>query len=416
MKMRKELNNKGFSLVELLIATVILGIVVAPLLHTFVTAANTTARSRQLGDATLLGENVAEVVEATPLNMLLEDPDPSKYFDGAASKQFYSRDAATGAYTPLAAGTTPTEPYYLGVQGVRSGSSTFNVMISLDPTVYRSDDPNVKGINDLEITDYSNMDGVYAQSRDVDDPDRLAWADFKSQADALHPAGGWDQASAEPVRTMTLDITENAGKIYADLYLDYTYTYRYNVVNEETGAVETFTDSLSAATITYDLMSQGYSPATNGGRLPNLYVMYYPLYESDSVTNDIICIENNIAQPIKIFLVKERDTILSGEPQYHATVEQYVPSGTPSSNYAVIYSNIAEDLSNSLNTTPLVGVNYRIYRGNYFSVTGHFGGEHGDLVSRSARSRLFETTVEVFAASDSTFSDPIHTFRSTKLQ
>ena len=53
MKLRKELNNKGFSLVELLIATIILGIVVAPLLHTFVVSAKTAARGSQLGDAVL---------------------------------------------------------------------------------------------------------------------------------------------------------------------------------------------------------------------------------------------------------------------------------------------------------------------------------------------------------------------------
>ena len=79
MKLRKELNNKGFSLVELLIATVILAIVVAPLLHTFVTAANTTARSRQIGDATLVSENIAERVEATALFDLFNEPDPGKY-------------------------------------------------------------------------------------------------------------------------------------------------------------------------------------------------------------------------------------------------------------------------------------------------------------------------------------------------
>ena len=56
MKMRKELNNKGFSLVELLIATVILAIIVAPLLHSFVTSANTTVKSRQMGNVTLLSQ------------------------------------------------------------------------------------------------------------------------------------------------------------------------------------------------------------------------------------------------------------------------------------------------------------------------------------------------------------------------
>ena len=43
-------------------AVAILGIVVAPLLHTFVTAASTAAKSRKLGDATLAAQNLAERV------------------------------------------------------------------------------------------------------------------------------------------------------------------------------------------------------------------------------------------------------------------------------------------------------------------------------------------------------------------
>ena len=85
-KMRKELNNKGFSLVELLIATVILAIIVAPLLHTFVTAATTTVRSQKMGDATLASENLAETVEATDLYTLLNE----NSFPTAASKALYS--------------------------------------------------------------------------------------------------------------------------------------------------------------------------------------------------------------------------------------------------------------------------------------------------------------------------------------
>lgn len=46
MKHAKEeqLNNEGFSLVELLIAIVILSIIVVPLLHSFVTSARTNAK------------------------------------------------------------------------------------------------------------------------------------------------------------------------------------------------------------------------------------------------------------------------------------------------------------------------------------------------------------------------------------
>ena len=408
MKMRKELNNKGFSLVELLIATVILAIIVAPLLHSFVTAAHTTVRSRQIGDATLVSENIAEMVEATSLTQLFNEPDPSKYFAGATEKKLYSYDGST--YTEI---TNPgtANCYYLGVKGVQAGSSTFNAMIKLDANVYRN---GSSGINDVDITDYSNMDAVYAQSRDADDPDQLGWASFQDKANALH--ADWSPSSAEPVRTITLEVTKAEGKIYARLHFDYQYTYRYTVVDELTGETQSYTNTLDSDTISYDLLAQGYSLEANGGKLPNIYVMYYPLYEDAGDTNDIIRIENEIAEPFKLFLVKERDVDLSGELQYHASVAQYVPAGTAAEDFAVVYSNIREDLSNDLNRSPLAGVNYRIYRGDYFSRVGYFAGEHGDLVSKSDRNRIYEVTVQIFDAADNTFTTPLHTFRSTKLQ
>ena len=408
MKMRKELNNKGFSLVELLIATVILAIIVAPLLHSFVTAAHTTVRSRQIGDATLVSENIAEMVEATSLTQLFNEPDPSKYFAGATEKKLYSYDGST--YTEI---TNPgtANCYYLGVKGVQAGSSTFNAMIKLDANVYRN---GSSGINDVDITDYSNMDAVYAQSRDADDPDQLGWASFQDKANALH--ADWSPSSAEPVRTITLEVTKAEGKIYARLHFDYQYTYRYTVVDELTGEAQSYTNTLDSDTISYDLLAQGYSLEANGGKLPNIYVMYYPLYEDAGDTNDIIRIENEIAEPFKLFLVKERDVDLSGELQYHASVAQYVPAGTAAEDFAVVYSNIREDLSNDLNRSPLAGVNYRIYRGDYFSRMGYFAGEHGDLVSKSDRNRIYEVTVQIFDAADNTFTTPLHTFRSTKLQ
>jgi hypothetical protein len=206
------------------------------------------------------------------------------------------------------------------------------------------------------------------------------------------------------------------GKIYARLHFDYEYTYRYTVVDELTGEAQSYTNTLDSDTISYDLLAQGYSLEANGGKLPNIYVMYYPLYEDAGDTNDIIRIENEIAEPFKLFLVKERDVDLSGELQYHASVAQYVPAGAATEDFAVVYSNIREDLSNDLNRSPLAGVNYRIYRGDYFSRMGYFAGEHGDLVSKSDRNRIYEVTVQIFDTADNTFTTPLHTFRSTKLQ
>ena len=60
---KRQLNNEGFSLVELLIAIVILSIIVVPLLHSFVTSARTNAKSRTTMHATAIAEDVMEMFE-----------------------------------------------------------------------------------------------------------------------------------------------------------------------------------------------------------------------------------------------------------------------------------------------------------------------------------------------------------------
>ena len=412
MKMRKELNNKGFSLVELLIATIILGIVVSPLLNTFVVSSKTAARGSQLGDAVLASENIAEGVETVALTELFNTSHIENYIPGASGQQLYKSDGA-GGYIPLAAGDRLTAPYRLGMK-VRAGNSLFDAMVTFNPDTYRA--------NDDLLSDYSNMDAAFVQSRDGDDPDLIAWNSFKDKADNAHAlTGGWDEASAEPVRTMTLTVTKTGQKVFATLDLVYKYTYRYTEVDEATGdtTIKSRTINATDTPITYELIPQGIT-VTGNNSYPNIYLIYFPIYGTDSVTNDIIQIENDAALPFKIFLVKQRDTDTSGELQYHANVEQYVPSGTDPGNYAVIYSNIRDDLSAPENMpNKLTNVKYDIYRGSYFREDGVFGGEEGDLVSKSTRDRIFKTTVEIYESTDpntATFTNLIHTFQSTKLQ
>ena len=414
MKMRKELNNKGFSLVELLIATIILGIVVAPLLHTFVTAANTTARSRQIGDATLAGENIAEKVEAGSID-----------------------DLKNGRIFPGATVTTADGCYYVTIPSVAAGSSAFAAKVTLDPSAYHKNaGETVDRLNDVLMADYSEMDGIYAQDLDVRNPDVMAYFDFTTAANAKHlgAAAGedagegsgeqegeqaitkevWLPSTVEPVRTMTLDITEDSnGYIHAILQIRYAYDYLYDKINLATGDSTRYSGHIKVGPYPYDLMSAGFLPTSEGGRLPNLYMMYYPLYESGKI-NDIIYINNNVAEPIKIFLVKEKmddPSVDIKEDAYNATVVQNVPAGTRRENYAVVYSNIREDLVDGHDL--MNQITYEIRRGLLFSDRGYFGGDNGDLVSKSAGDRMYDVTVEIF---DTGFTTPIHTSYSTKLK
>ena len=70
MKQNISRNDRGFSLVELLIAITMLGIIAAPLLHAFVTSAMTARKSYDMGELTLAAQTAAETVEADSMKAI----------------------------------------------------------------------------------------------------------------------------------------------------------------------------------------------------------------------------------------------------------------------------------------------------------------------------------------------------------
>lgn len=67
---QRKLNNKGLSLVELLIAVTILAIIIVPLLHTFVSSARLNNKSARTLKATMIAENIMEEFEETSVESL----------------------------------------------------------------------------------------------------------------------------------------------------------------------------------------------------------------------------------------------------------------------------------------------------------------------------------------------------------
>lgn len=145
---RRKLNNEGFSLIELLIAIVILSIIVAPLLHSFVTAARTSGKARNTMHATAIAEDVMEEFEAYSIAEMetlyagagwLEETDADLDGDGHA-------DPGVFRFTGKDGNTT---------------SGTYDVEVVLDPAPYAS-------INAEKLADIQNLAGslnaVYTES------------------------------------------------------------------------------------------------------------------------------------------------------------------------------------------------------------------------------------------------------------
>ena len=73
-------NNKGFSLVELLISVAILAVVALPLLQVFTLSAKLTGKARASGEATAAAQNIQETIEARGVANILNQNTDGTYF------------------------------------------------------------------------------------------------------------------------------------------------------------------------------------------------------------------------------------------------------------------------------------------------------------------------------------------------
>ena len=70
-RIKKNKDNKGFTLLEIIVAIMILSIVSIPLIHTFVTSAKVNQKAKRVQDATDVAQSVAEYFTNTDMSTLL---------------------------------------------------------------------------------------------------------------------------------------------------------------------------------------------------------------------------------------------------------------------------------------------------------------------------------------------------------
>ncbi len=431
-KMKKhsnKLNNKGFTLVELILAMIILAAVIGPFLHAFMTSTKMNMKSRNRSQATTLAQNVMEGLKTeayledgagnytdvtlphlqTVMNQFTYPTIDSTYDNFFVLPKENITSATVGEIiqgTPSIVsadgGRTSTfnerddYRYYMYLLNVKQQGSTFDILVTLDGSEYGESATSGQNFNAAELVQIpsidTNFDAVCTKNFDTE-----AYANFSSKV-VLY---GDTYNEANQSRTITIDITtDNAGKVRVTAKYDYSYKVSNGTVLDYNCQEVTIFNG-------------------NATDFRNVYLYYYPNYGSTpNNPQDKIVINNNLNTDSSIgrdpyhftlFLVKQEDTSLSPfdlktkENNYRCLVYMNNANHVEAAESPVlIKTNLGTNLYSAYDLN--AGVNYTIkdqaiylHNGLAYSENEAFAKYEINVVTnRSSKTAYLKTTVSVY--------------------
>lgn len=296
----KKHDNKGFTLVELLVAVMVLAVIIVPLLHSFVTSFRVNAKSKQLMRATTLAQNEMEIFEKEKIEDLIvmtEKGDPSKKVYSVTDQPDPADAGDDGCYRFERKKTINDE----------SGREMFDVVVTLNPE--RKDaTERYYGQNTTKITQMntiSNFDsGSYVQSvrsaGNTIDYDTIVYGIFKERKDASGIGTSWDidRFEEELTRKIIINVSQINDSLGAITKAKITYEYTCDEFGVMPEQYETYTEEL----VMFD-NQQTLDDSGNRIELKSLYLFYAPRYDTPKV--DEIIIENEAKLPIDFYIVRQ---------------------------------------------------------------------------------------------------------------
>lgn len=317
---RRKLNkDAGFSLLELLIAVVILAIIVIPLLNLFLSSNRLNIKSRQTLRATTLAQDIMEGLKAYDIEEL-------KTQFNTPADGFYVIDdnlikGAIAEETNMEVdGSGNPEPgiYYFSLRDVSMQGSKFDALVKVDARGYMEGSTAHDNLfNNSSMADARSIDkknGTFVETDKIrkamlssvwpEDPDTNVVKDAL-MADGITKADfdkinfkNQDTLFTSISRTLTVYLEENGtdenGKPKIDMSVTDEYDFGYNgVVFNTKGNM----DSL----VWVEKQACG---VVSGDKI-NINIFYYPLYGKNTDIPDEIIIKNNTNAELNLLIAKQ---------------------------------------------------------------------------------------------------------------
>lgn len=427
-------DNRGITLVELIVSIAILALIVLPFLNAFVTATKTNVKARNKMNATHLATNIMEGIENNSMKtMAYQFNYPSEGFDladgfdmadGSNAKELYYKN---GKYTDVKRfedvmnahpeaenldkwmtssihkknntaflGDTSSwkfvenkeHKYYFWMTDVKSGTKKYNAMVTVDGK--GETNSKVGQYNTIDkVADMSAMDSNYdCMSSDVATIEELmntlknrGYSDIESNKDSIS-------------RTITLDITGGSST-----RVTVSYSYKFT----SGGQMHVFPEDAAMKQMYTSVIFDNTSNTANR-TLKNIYLFYKPWYTSTANSDwisckDTIIINNNDKVDCTVNIVKQNydDKSSDDEDKYRMYVRVNEKGNNTGNAHVSICTNLDTNMKepDSKSKTQPQQAKY-MFNSNNTQSTVKKSIKIDDLTKSKTVERLYNVTVDIY--------------------
>lgn len=458
-KQHRKLNNKGMTLVEVIVTITILVLVSGFILSSFVSAMRAATKSRDLHRATTVAQNVMEginlktaeelayqfnyptILDTTgtvemnnfsvyPSTMfqyetkysvgeLREEVDASGNITLKVPGEYRSlteynallMDKVTNAYSIantasayMSDMTTDTYEFLQDVDGkyiyymrnMESDGAYYNAKITIDGSSYRASGTSSIDANSEKLVSIPTIDSTYdAVEVMAYNADELALNELA----VLEPSETVERSKLHRIITITVDDALMPGNIHRTK-VDVDYDYYFDKADG------TMSRIYPHESHTWD--NTGYETSK---QLRNIYFYYYPLYKEGSST-DTIVFNNPDNLDIELYVIKQegfglsQNEIRTKEQSYKVTFNvNETTLNSVGNSHVTLHTNWNENLNAVYSSTALPEINQVEFRRNGIVVTKDTF-QMTDIKNKQESDRMYDVTIEIYKSEKAdVFSD-----------
>lgn len=418
--MKRKNKNKGMTLVEVLIAMTVLTVASLAIFSAFISSAQHNRRAKEKQRAMNLAQSVMESCKAYDISDIARQFNNYDLFRIFQSTGTYNQEGTpsvnslTGEFTPSA-----DNNYQFSMTNVNYDGQVYDVKLDFSPDVTLIPSSGVAEANAFNayndaifLQDKHEINCVYKDFMDkffIYVKDLYNWTDEETKAHFLANIPDYTsfvQKSTITItdRKLTVNISESSGISTVNVQVDYTYRVDgFKWLNKDkdeemysTGGTETV--SVTSAINPDYAVYNNTNTLTQGARLNNVYLYYFPLYDDDTVEarcmTDEIVINNGCATVENIYLVKQ---VAGG---YNGTTLETVEVGYKPQIYlngstsVSFYHNLNVNLGKAI--TPAGFTDTCMHNSGSYQIKTDFAGKKARVLVFKVKVHVIQNGQEVF--------------------